>query len=270
MGPPPFGDGKWPKPPSTTSMATRLQWGHRLSAMERRARGGKNGRAKKASMGPPPFGDGKNRIHEDGGAADGWLQWGHRLSAMERTFAPAFTGSWKRSRRWLASMGPPPFGDGKSVLCPDAGLHAIASMGPPPFGDGKKSSLTSRACCFRWLQWGHRLSAMESCPSPLRSQSAGPGFNGATAFRRWKVERLPTVPEPDILASMGPPPFGDGKPASRAGWAASRRAASMGPPPFGDGKLVDWLEFWKPMAKLQWGHRLSAMESHTITFGTRR
>ena len=94
------------------------------------------------------------------------------------------------------------------------------------------------------LQWGHRLSAMET------------RFNGATAFRRWKRVRLcltrllqwghrlsamETSPKRkgrwvQIIASMGPPPFGDGNEAKAVKKAADK--ASMGPPPFGDGNAT--------------------------------
>ena len=61
------------------------------------------------------------------------------------------------------------------------------------------------------LQWGHRLSAMESLHRQMKSGSRDLGFNGATAFRRWKGGDL-WVADDDDRASMGPPPFGDGKP----------------------------------------------------------
>ncbi len=111
------------------------------------------------------------------------------------------------------------------------------------------------------LQWGHRLSAMESSVSPEVPMDSGPGFNGATAFRRWKVRYPRRYQWTAAQASMGPPPFGDGKfgiPGGTNGqrprlqWghrlSAMERGstlagwhrlflASMGPPPFGDGKL---------------------------------
>ena len=83
MGPPPFGDGKrtptwscpWCGPRFNGAIAFRrwkghsdrlvrmfqslLQWGHRLSAMERGYGAVDDADADAASMGPPPFGDGK-------------------------------------------------------------------------------------------------------------------------------------------------------------------------------------------------------------------
>ena len=115
-------------------------------------------------------------------------------------------------------------------------------LGPPPFGDGNRASLA----WLTSLQWGHRLSAMETSVlhTPFsRRPSLGYCFNGATAFRRWKPAQV-------RLASMGPPPFGDGNAPLNMirrfnGATAFRRwkplsfwpftSASMGPPPFGDG-----------------------------------
>ena len=58
MGPPPFGDGNKEVDKYAAELATSLQWGHRLSAMEMAA-----------------------KAVADKAAAE--LQWGHRLSAME-------------------------------------------------------------------------------------------------------------------------------------------------------------------------------------------
>ena len=41
----------------------------------------------------------------------------------------------------------------------------------------------------RVLQWGHRLSAMETAYHRLQTQQEGASFNGATAFQRWKPAR---------------------------------------------------------------------------------
>ena len=85
------------------------------------------------------------------------------------------------------------------------------------------------------LQWGHRLSAME-----------GVLWDNFTPFRRGS-------------ASMGPSPFSDGRRVREVLKLGELGAASMGPSPFSDGRL-------KPLSrvlgwnKLQWGHRLSAME----------
>ena len=180
-------------------------------------------------MGPPPFGDGKG-VGRDAG--------GHPRPA---------------------SMGPPPFGDGKLVQQVHAAHAGSASMGPPPFGDGKDLVATDGVVHVCPLQWGHRLSAMESASTMTRVPCCTDCFNGATAFRRWKVLQADRAwraswcfngatafrrwKERDggaarglhLPASMGPPPFGDGKTV----WVVSVppvEVASMGPPPFGDGK----------------------------------
>ena len=86
-----------------------------------------------------------------------------------------------------------------------------------------------------WLQWGHRLSAVETrrlaqAPSPY-----GPRFNGATAFRQWKLPRGASHP--------------------------NARPASMGPPPFGSGNTRYPTKSKSLLVELQWGHRLSAVET---------
>ena len=114
----------------------------------------------------------------------GWpLGWGYRL-AMETSDCSEF--------RSPASMGPPPFGDGNA-------FHSgPASMGPPPFGDGNAPetpgwwSVSVVLDAESKLQWGHRLSAMET--GLLSMGDTVQCFNGATAFRRWKLEsRMVTV-----------------------------------------------------------------------------
>ena len=83
-------------------------------------------------------------------------------------------------------------------------------MGPPPFGDGKIAEILPKA-------------------SPM------PSFNGATAFRRWKAPMMGTR-----LASCWRLQWGHRLSAMESVTRATPRfthdAASMGPPPFGDGK----------------------------------
>ena len=38
------------------------------------------------------------------------------------------------------------------------------------------------------LQWGHRLSPVETPTERLRKSAMRKGFNGATGFRRWKLD----------------------------------------------------------------------------------
>ena len=145
-------------------------------------------------------------------------------------------------------MGPPPFSDGNASnvrwvnppsMGPPSAMEASidASMGPPPFGDGNRTNHPGSSSLQTGLQWGHRLSAMETAvmatamaypPSPLQwghrlsametrgtastGRPSSTCFNGATAFRRWK---LAAATDDDVQA----------------------------------------------VAELQWGHRLSAMET---------
>ena len=157
------------------------------------------------------------------------------------------------------SMGPPPFGDGN--IAPDScgGRACSASMGPPPFGDGNVPDSWVPISDHTPLQWGHRLSAMETRCPVRPSKSLSDCFNGATAFRRWKQAATDLKVANSSTASMGPPPFGDGNRTSatspssifpRLQWGHRLsametgavlvaghhpKAASMGPPPFGDG-----------------------------------
>ena len=160
------------------------------------------------------------------------LQWGHLLSAVETSFGAGqrgpcvscFNGAtsfrrWKHGdripgpRAEEASMGPPPSGGGNlgNLAERDDNL-GHASMGPPPSGGGN-----SRTC---------RTS------NPLQRS-----FNGATAFRKWKLPRVI-------------------KPLSEF------RVASMGPPPFGSGNSEPIRSIDAPMMPmLQWGHLLPAVET---------
>ena len=61
-------------------------------------------------------------------------------------------------------------------------------MGPPPFGDGNPLAVLVDSDAVRILQWGHRLSAMETGVARRReTRRDAEAFNGATAFRRWKL-----------------------------------------------------------------------------------
>ena len=132
------------------------------------------------------------------------LQWGHRLSAVETQQAQPrvrillrFNGA-TAFRQWkhglysitanikIASMGPPPFGSGNYQFRDSrAHYHCGASMGPPPFGSGNEDLNRSMITRIIELQWGHRLSAVETHHKLCNSQ-ARRCFNGATAFRQWK------------------------------------------------------------------------------------
>ena len=230
MEPPPFGDGNIPR--------TRRIRPHQHASME-----------------PPPFGDGNDAIIDYRAALGTMLQWSHRLSAMETAKEHVY---WQVIGH--ASMEPPPFGDGNVVEPADleAGV-AVASMEPPPFGDGNVMPVHERVGA-EWLQWSHRLSAMETEASPHRPEGQGSasmepppfgdgnpatarpgrspstGFNGATAFRRWK-------------------------PPARRSCAGPAGRCFNGATAFRRWKLqVLLLKLWQVMP-LQWSHRLSAMET---------
>ena len=156
MGPPPFGDGNSTGVTLLAARFRQLQWGHRLSAMET----------------PKP---GPDASYEE------MLQWGHRLSAME-TFQTVADLDKQARLQWghrLSAMETSTF---KIVV----GCVVIASMGPPPFGDGNTLLRWTKIWERTTLQWGHRLSAMETWLAEPRLDLGDEGFNGATAFRRWK------------------------------------------------------------------------------------
>ena len=152
----------------------QLQWGHRLSAMETYYQAPFFGYATQASMGPPPFGDGN-------------------FSALWETSSPrsCFNGA-TAFRRWK----PVP-----ETLIPFGGQ--VASMGPPPFGDGNMPDVMPELIWEHTLQWGHRLSAMETIYHVPQYPGKGFRFNGATAFRRWKRHSRFWAGDPDIKLQWG-------------------------------------------------------------------
>ena len=159
--------------------------------------------------------------------------WGHRLSAMEtarRDNPPCHL--------WVPSMGPPPFGDGNFRYRWQQGLRRVTFNGATAFRRWKLSISLAARIASRDLQWGHRLSAMETRPTGATRRLRLPTFNGATAFRRWK--RPSYWPPPCRLPTF------NGATAFRR-W---KRARGLGRSTRG---LI-----------LQWGHRLSAMETFDI------
>ena len=111
MGPPPFGDGNMARKFLPSPRCSELQWGHRLSAVET-ALG-----FVAVVMGYLTLQWGHRLSAVEtmgiGHTQDLYqlLQWGHRLSAMETD-----TQAGVAPRDGVASMGPPPFGDGNSYL----------------------------------------------------------------------------------------------------------------------------------------------------------
>ena len=216
MGPPPFGDGnvqsraarllsiccpfneatafrRWKRPVPRCPFAVYLlplQWGHRLSAMETSSPALPVCCLFAApSMRPPPFGDGNVQS---------------RAARLLSICCP-FNGA-TAFRRWKRPV----------PRCPFACLFAAPSMRPPPFGDGNVQSRAARLlsiCCpfngaTAFRRWKRPVDALPVCclfaaPS-MRPPPFGDGnvqsraarllsiccpFNGATAFRRWKLGR---------------------------------------------------------------------------------
>ena len=123
-----------------------------------------------------------------------------------------------------------------------------------------RTSLSS----LRLLQWGHRLSAMETFALCTPTALGSSAFNGATAFRRWKPEWGLIKGLSGIIPSMGPPPFGDGNFRGHRGRIRRLRTFNW----------ATAFRRWKHLKlrvraltslSLQWGHRLSAMETPAPT-----
>ena len=182
-------------------------------------------------MGPPPFGGGNL-----GERCLGWhgdlLQWGHRLSAVETVrYGAGFVCCYG------ASMGPPPFGGGNLVTAMVL-VQSVSLQWGHRLSAVETVRLKSRRCVIDQLQWGHRLSAVETICWGQSLRRNCRCFNGATAFRRWKPPWTP--PACSIPAG------------SFNGATAFRR----------------WKQHLEELgavevAELQWGHRLSAVETRT-------
>ena len=85
------------------------------------------------------------------------------------------------------------------------------------------------------------------------------GFNGATGFRRWKLE-VSRAARVVAAASMGPPAFAGGnrwQPAVHA----RRTARFNGATGFRRWKLLGWLAPDGELCWLQWGHRRKPVET---------
>ena len=187
-------------------------------------------------------------------------------------------------------MGPPPFGDGNSSIADatssaaDMEYNRQTFNGATAFRRWKPSSTSMPWGCTKYLQWGHRLSAMETiCTVPvailLAALQWGHRLSAMETFeadRRRVAERIPSMGPPPFgdgnlcpvpawwpggEPSMGPPPFGDGNHPPQSGWPQRTTSPSMGPPPFGDGNIDTGTQIRRGASGLQWGHRLSAMET---------
>ena len=157
-------------------------------------------------------------------------------------------------------MGPPPFGSGNHHHRIPRHRHPVCFNGATAFRQWKLEDLLSLWGEGMTLQWGHRLSAVETRPAP-------PAIFGLLDQLQWghRLSAVETLREgnlmPDIFgASMGPPPFGSGN-GHRAVLHDRRDQASMGPPPFGSGNCAARRTMNPSRTRLQWGHRLSAVET---------
>ena len=206
-----------------------LQWGRDLSVAEGSLRASGPDHALHASMGPRPFGRGRRDV-----------------AALCR-------------RRYQASMGPRPFGRGRDHICRGQRRQVARFNGAATFrsrkavpGDipaapdlslqwGRDLSVAEGAYAFAaaaWiamLQWGRDLSVAEGCSSWDRA-TGKESFNGAATFRSRKECDLFVVLSDISSASMGPRPFGRGRPANGP-CTAQLVGASMGPRPFGRGRV---------------------------------
>ena len=207
MEPPPFGSGNRAMNRSSSDTRWSLQWSHRLSAVETAVCDvdGLEGivlqwshrlSAVETRRTPRRSGSGSRSFN----GATAFRQWkrhlvGHTISGY-----------------WGASMEPPPFGSGNSLWGGGQRIRSSASMEPPPFGSGNSIQSPVPTRYWRSLQWSHRLSAVETrlgLNRPLKQtllqwshrlsavettrgvpSRGGPSacFNGATAFRQWKLE----------------------------------------------------------------------------------
>ena len=127
-----------------------------------------------------------------------------------------------------------------------AGGFDDASMGPPPFGSGNSGRVVGICWTVFQLQWGHRLSAVETSLNIFFAHCG------------------------HANASMGPPPFGSGNNLPAISIAADLNRASMGPPPFGSGNAPCFSSILPRWYMLQWGHRLSAVETSNVAVMRRR
>ena len=133
-------------------------------------------------MGPPPFSDGNltSQVH---------VRDSSNVPSMRPPPFSDGNGRVLAERRngGDPSMGPPPFSDGNAffMLLTISGL--VPSMGPPPFSDGNQTLFKPGQTCRCSLQWGHRLSAMETSDADGYHRPRFHPFNGATAFQRWKL-----------------------------------------------------------------------------------
>ena len=209
-----------------------------------------------ASMGPRPFGRGRAEGAYARGVSRVSLQWGRDLSVAEgsqlgrlwpnrlsasmgpRPFGRGRRGTDRsRARRRTASMGPRPFGRGRIAISPRAGPAADSFNGAATFRSRKASYAAEVQKEIRALQWGRDLSVAEGM-------------------------RILATGRPPIPASMGPRPFGRGRPACPA---CRRLVARFNGAATFRSRKVYWPDTMFSVARLlQWGRDLSVAEGVCI------
>ena len=171
-----------------------------------------------------------------GPSPPGWKRWSVAVTVLRPFNGAIAFQRWKPElhKLWFSFCsfnGASPFSDRSRG--PETFNGAIA------FQRWKQPALPPQLAIPEPLQWGHRLSAMETPDQQPWRLGQHRSFNGATAFQRWKLG-MDFRTFPVQLPSMGPLP--------------------MGPLPFSDGNLA-WTSGPFQSSFLQWGHCLSAMET---------
>ena len=157
MGPPPFVGGNRQVTPEGVVHVRLLQWGHRLSLVETSKASRCWGSPRAASMGPPPFvGGNPSRLSRVITRSEE-LQWGHRLSLVETT-----RGGRHGQVPGAASMGQPPFVGGNASCRPASSGHPSGFNGATAFRWWKPLRPAGGKDARTALQWGHRLSLVET------------------------------------------------------------------------------------------------------------
>ena len=232
MGPRPFGRGRSSGAASGRPPPQRFNGAATFRSRKGRRPHQRADRAPPASMGPRPFGRGRSEISELTGTIEALLQWGRDLSVAEGGLSATSLSigsrlQWGRDLSVAegetpdgayragqnASMGPRPFGRGRRKAARGGIPKRPASMGPRPFGRGR-ISVTRGATTTAGLQWGRDLSVAEGRPPALDNNPGTFCFNGAATFRSRKA-RAADRPRYDLVASMGPRPFGRGRRRAR-------------------------------------------------------
>ena len=209
MGPQPFGCGRRSACPKTTAAET-------------------------ASMGPQPFGCGRPTLSSTLNIHSS-LQWGRNLSVAEG--ARRDEGATGHSRlQWGRNLSVAEGPYGFDLIMLDFGFNGAAT--------------------FR-LRKGRRG------PAPRRH---GRSFNGAATFRLRKGQR-PTCQRALAISFNGAATFRLRKEHGRRRHVDAR-VASMGPQPFGCGRPMRWSTTSK-ISALQWGRNLSVAEGPAARSTTR-